>query len=123
MRMAVHPVQNRRKITRNNVRHTVRWNHKNGKNQSEEIIDISSSGVFLTPLGMKPDELQVNDTVCMIVALGDEEYTLSATVCWVGKSTEHEEAGVGLEFDEASQHVADKLCLQMDEQGLFFVPS
>ncbi|MCZ6804326.1 MAG: PilZ domain-containing protein [Proteobacteria bacterium] len=108
MRMAVHPVQNRRRATRNNVRHTVRWNHKDGEDQTGEILDISSSGVFLTPLGMKLDQLQLNDPVCMIVAIEEEEHTLSAKVCWVGKSSEHEEAGVGLEFDRDSQAIANK---------------
>ena len=112
MRMAVHSVQNRRSATRNNVRHTVSLNHKNGENQTGEILDISSSGAFLTQRGMNSDQLQVDESVSMIVPIGEEEQILSATVRWVGKSAEHKKAGVGLEFDGDSQTIANehRLC-------------
>jgi len=108
MRMAVHPVQNRRIATRNNVHQTVRWNHNNSEDQTGEILDISTTGAFLTSGGKKPYQLQVDDSVSMTVPIDEVEHTLSASVRWVGKSAEHKEIGIGLEFDKDSQTISNE---------------
>lgn len=114
-----HPRKHERKATYN----AIQWDHRYRENQGAEIHDISPAGLFLVPLGTMPDKIQANDPIWIVLRVQGKEYFLSATVRWRGMSEEHGEPGFGLEFDKNSKKIAEDLCLEMAETGLFFVPA
>ncbi len=112
-----------RQHERNKTLNWVRWDHRKHENNEGGIYDISPSGTFLTPLGTMPDSIESGDQIWIVLRVDEKDHVLSATVRWRGVSAEHGEPGFGLEFDEKSKQIAEELCLQMAENGLFFVPS
>lgn len=111
--------QHERKKTLN----LVSWDHRTRDNGEAEIRDMSPSGIFLTPLGTMPDSISVNDPIWIVLRVKKKDHFLSATVRWRGLSKVHGETGFGLEFDDNSKAMADDLCLEIPENGLFFVPA
>jgi len=116
------PPKSPRQHERNKTLNWVRWDHKRQENNEGGIYDISPAGTFLTPLGSMPETIQKGDPIWIVLHVNEKDHILSAKVCWRGISKEHGESGFGLEFDENSKKIAEDLCLQMADNGLFFVP-
>lgn len=68
------------------------------------------------------DKLSIHDGVAIIIDIDEKEFRLNASIRWAGTNSVHSKRGYGLEFDEESRVLAEKLHLQLDSKGVFFVP-
>ncbi len=96
-------LQDRREGDRFKSLHSVRWDHRDYENRQGKIRDISSTGIFLTPLGAVPEGIKHGDAIAVALCINEKEYVFSTKVRWFGKSKIHGELGFGLEFDEKTR--------------------
>lgn len=102
---------------------TVQWDHRSGEGKGGALCDLTPAGTFLTPFGRDASSIRVGDTVWIVIELDGERHSLSAEVRWHGWSAAHSCVGFGLQFDPHSEELAERLFLQVDKTGHFFVPT
>jgi hypothetical protein len=115
-------VDHHRSDERKSLHQGLRWHHREREGEAAVVRDLSPRGMFLTPIGVMPHQIAVGDVVWLAIRMRDEEHVLSAIVRWRGYSPTHQRDGFGLEFEKSSINTAEKLCLSLDHQGVFFVP-
>jgi PilZ domain-containing protein len=113
---------NRRQHERKFFHHKVNWMHQSGTSTEMKALDMSPWGIFISDEDKMIREIKNNDTVTISIDIGKETFDLHAKVRWSGTSSVHYKRGFGLEFDEPSKKLAEELFLELDEQGVFFVP-
>lgn len=112
----------KRRRPRHQVYRTVHWNHRSGENHAGALCDVSPDGTFLAPYGRAGDSIHIGDIVWIVLQVEDQVHTLGATVRWHGWSERHACRGFGVEFDTGTKGQAETLLLEMDPNGVFFIP-
>ena len=119
------PVQNainRRRQERKYFHHKVNWMHRSGPGIELEALDMSPWGIFVSDEDKMIEHLGKDDTVTITIDIGKEKFELHAMIRWSGTSVSHGKRGFGLEFDGKSRSLAEELFLELEENGIFFVP-
>ena len=117
------PPPTKRRSQRQQVYRTVSWSHRSGEDQGGALCDVSAGGTFLAPFGCGTDNIREGDTVWIVLQADGERQTMGATVRWHGWSERHACRGFGVEFDTGAKQQAEHLLLDVDSEGVFFVPT
>lgn len=113
----------KRRQPRRRLHRTVHWNHRSGEQHAGALCDVSPDGTFLAPFGRAVDQIRKGDTVWIVLQVEGQQHTLGATIRWHGWSERHSCRGFGVEFDESTKQQAEVLLLELDADGVLFIPS
>ena len=92
----------RRTAPRAQVAFPTRWDHRRLEDQPGELLDVSTTGLFLRPKGGTV-RFRPNDVVWGSLDIDGESRAFSGIVRWRGWSLEHRCVGLGLQLEEHSQ--------------------
>ncbi len=98
----------RRTAPRAQVTCPARWDHRRLEGQPGELLDISSTGLFLRPEGGTV-RFRPNDVVWGAVEIQGSNRVFSAIVRWRGWSLEHRCVGLGLQLEAHCEFNQDEL--------------
>jgi hypothetical protein len=98
----------RRTAPRAQVACPARWDHRRLEGQDGELLDISSTGLFLRPEGGTV-RFRPNDVVWGAIEIQGKNRVFSAIVRWRGWSLEHRCVGLGLQLETHCQFHDDEL--------------